>query len=195
MAHLSTEDLIDRLDAAADAAPDGHLASCETCRARLAEMRATMAALVDIEVPDPPAHFWSHFSDRVRDTVERDGQAARGWRWLAPGASWWAWPLGAGAVAALALAVALQSGQGGRAGQDGQSGQVEVPVADAVAPADDAQMALVVDLATGLDWDDFSEAGLSPRIGGVDGSLDQLNEGERIELERLLAEALGRAGA
>ena len=58
--------------------------------------------------------------------------------------------------------------------------------------ADDESMALVADLAGELDWDGVSEVGLASE-GGAARAVAELDEAERVELRRLLAEELGPA--
>ena len=47
----------------------------------------------------------------------------------------------------------------------------------------------VADLMGDLDWDAVSELGLAGR-GGTDRVVAEMNDGERVELRRLLSEAL-----
>ena len=54
----------------------------------------------------------------------------------------------------------------------------------------DEPLGFVADLASGVDWDAAVEFGFSSP-GEVDRSLVNLDEGERVELQRLLHEALG----
>jgi anti-sigma factor RsiW len=199
MAHLSAEELIDCLDGGTATSAHRHLTGCPACRARLDELRTTMASVAQVDVPEPSSEFWRQFSDRVLLAVEPpDRPARRVAGWLTPGStSWWGWTFGAGAAVAFVLAVLI--GPIGHRPRPDSSDTIAdttdvVPTAASEVPGD-PQMALVVDLASGLDWDDFGEAGLAPRVGSVDSALTELTDAERVELERLLSEAIRRAGA
>ena len=67
---------------------------------------------------------------------------------------------------------------------------VEVPAFD-----DDAALSLLADLTSGMDWEATAEAGLVPAVGAVDSVVLALSVEERLELHRLLQEALGASGA
>jgi hypothetical protein len=197
MKHLSAGQLIDALEGL----PPAHLETCASCRARLEELQATMAAAESVGVPEPSPLFWQHFSRRVHEATARESVGPSGWlsRLLFHG-PWWV-VTGAAAVAVLAVFVGVRELR-------------PAPVRNAVASAsealtadgidvpgptdnlvDDSSLSFVADLAAGLDWDGFGEAGLTPAIGGVDRALDQLSDGERDELRRLLAVEIGRPGA
>jgi hypothetical protein len=206
MTHLSTEQLIDCLEATGAPRREPHLEECAACRARLVELRATVTAIEDVEVPEPSAEFWREWSGHVRDAIDAHARRPGRWtRWLGPGPGWWRWGVAGGALAAAVLAIVIARGTPVPPGK-GAAGQTVAAVGPAgVAPApsdtaaaavdDDPQMALVVDLASGFDWDDFTEAGLAPQAGAVDGALDGLTEAERTALQRLLADAMTRSGA
>src|SRR5215470_2449246 len=72
--HLAPEDLVDLAEGARPESTAPHLASCEACRAQLAELRAMMAAAVDADVPEPSPLFWDQLTRRVHDAVEADAQ-------------------------------------------------------------------------------------------------------------------------
>jgi hypothetical protein len=201
MEHLSAEQLVDVLEGGEAPA---HLAACDSCRKRLEDLRALTAEAAGVEMPEPSPVFWQQFSERIREATDRKGSGPGAWtpRWLFGGA-WWGLPLAAGAVAAVVVAVAV-----------GVRGMRPAPVDSAVAamttaataPADpdvagtqtagnDSSLAFVADLASGLDWDGFSQAGLTPPVGGVDDALGQLTDNERAALRELLAEEMGRPGA
>ena len=55
--------------------------------------------------------------------------------------------------------------------------------------------ARLANLAGSLDWDSVAEAGISTDVGAADGALTDLNDAERIELRRLLREAMAHRGA
>jgi hypothetical protein len=86
----------------------------------------------------------------------------------------------------------------------GRNGQVDIPgpsqvqlaEAGAAAASTERSFAFVADLAEALadnpDWE--TEAGLTTRVGMIDGALNELSSEERTELSRLLNEALARRG-
>jgi hypothetical protein len=59
----------------------------------------------------------------------------------------------------------------------------------------EAPFSFVADLAETLDWETAEEAGLTTRLGMVDRTVSELSPDERLELERLLNEALAKPGA
>jgi hypothetical protein len=59
----------------------------------------------------------------------------------------------------------------------------------------EAPFSFVADLAETVDWDSAGDAGLTTRLGIVDRSVSELSADERLELERLLNEALAKPGA
>jgi hypothetical protein len=94
--HLSEEKLLDLLDGAGEATSDGHLRSCEACRARLDEARAGLGLALGAEVPEPSSLYWETFH---RQVGRRLVDSHRPWgRWL--------WPA-LGAVAAGLVMIAL----------------------------------------------------------------------------------------
>jgi hypothetical protein len=201
MRHLSEEDLIDLADGArsGDSAP--HLASCESCRRQLADLRAAMSAVAGVEVPEPSPLFWRHLSARVREAVSNEERAsASAWmpRW--PG---WRSVVPAAAVAAVVLAAAvtlrMEWPRPAVPPERLQPPLVAVvgatPGEDGVSLADDASLGLIAGLAGDLDWDGTVEAGLSTRAGAVDRAVLELSANERMELQRILKEELSRSGA
>jgi hypothetical protein len=59
--------------------------------------------------------------------------------------------------------------------------------------ADDGSFGLVADFGGTLEWDDLREQmAVSSHPGRLDGGVDELDSGERRELERLLKEELAR---
>ena len=213
MRHLKEEELIDLVDPvdlvdlhrgtlAESAAP--HLASCEQCRAQLAELRAIMTAASGVEVPEPSPLFWDHLSARVRHAVANEapsagesaglGSAARvgSWRVLLPGV----------ALAALVLAAAIGLRgpivpPGGDGAASGSPEMVNVDAGVDLAALFDADPALglIADLVEELDWDDAVQAGLTADAGSVDRVVSEMTEDERLELRRLLNAELARHGA
>src|ERR1700676_306955 len=101
MRHLNEEELLDLGEGARSESLTPHLASCESCRRQLADLRAAMSAAAAVEVPEPSPLFWQHLSARVREAVSNEERAsASAWmpRWLG-----WRSAVPAVAVAAVIL--------------------------------------------------------------------------------------------
>ena len=80
MTHLYPDTFVDLLDGTLAASAVPQLASCDTCRQQLANLRVTWQAAADVEVPEPSPLFWDHLSARVHDAVSAEMQ---------PRAAWW----------------------------------------------------------------------------------------------------------
>jgi len=188
--HLSAAELLDLAEGAADEERYPHLASCDDCRAELADARAALTLTRAIDVPEPSPLFWDHLSARIHDAVaaERSSGGA------GPGL-WTSWRL-AVPVGAAALTVAIVLGVLPRLSRHAPASQgsravVEVGTAAADTPiADDPSLSFVADLASELDWDGVAQAGFAARPGDVEGVLPTLSASETAELQRLLTEAL-----
>ncbi|MCU0255306.1 MAG: zf-HC2 domain-containing protein [Vicinamibacterales bacterium] len=112
---MSCDDFLERasdyvdgtLDAQARAAAEGHLASCEACRALAADLRRVRQTAGAIDRLPPPAGAWSRIAARLEADPEfaRAASAAREAR---PPAAWqsWAW-LATAAALVLAVSVSL----------------------------------------------------------------------------------------
>jgi hypothetical protein len=193
MRHLTSVELVDLAEGTRAESSAPHLVTCEACRHQLAQLRAAMSTAEAFEVREPSPLFWDHLSARVHEAVAAEGRPR--------GQSWSGWasrftiPMAAGVLAALVLA-ALVTMRTSLAPESG--GPVLEPPTAIVRTteplAEDASLALVADLAAGLDWDGATDAGLT-MVGGADGAIKQLNAGERRELDRLLKEALAKPGA
>ena len=208
MTHLKEEQLIDLAEGTRPESAEPHLASCDRCRAELAELRAVLSVATEVEVPEPSPLFWDHFSARVRDAVanqaadasESAGSVRRGWA-----SRTWGWRLlvPAAALAALVLAAAiavrspLESGSGD-VSTAGASATAEVApgrdVVDEVDVAarvdDDPSLSLLADLASELDWDDAVQAGLMTGSASLDRVVFDMSADERQELRRILNDEL-----
>ena len=197
MRHLTSEQLIDLAEGGRAASSTPHLQSCETCRNRLAELRATLSAAASVDVPEPSPLFWDHFSARVHDAVEAERAAG------ASVFSRWSWlrltPLWAGALAAVVLAIVIVT-SGGRPGQP-----VSAPAGPAAFCRWSARRYLepratirrcrsMADLAADLDWDAASEAGLTTHVGVDNDAVTELTDGERRALNQLLKGELAPPG-
>ena len=107
MTHLTSDELIDAMEADADnsnaagmLAPErqAHLATCDVCRRELTALSGVLSAAKQVSAPEPSPLFWQHFSERVRTAVDSEGLPGTG---LLP--AWWRWQvlLPAGALAML----------------------------------------------------------------------------------------------
>ena len=113
MNHLSDEQLSALLDDALTtgerAVLDAHLAGCDACRARLAEMSALDESLGKALTHDPGEGYFADFADRVAKRIAAGGTSAA----PAPRRSLWSWltsPRGlalAGSTAALLVTAGI----------------------------------------------------------------------------------------
>ena len=194
--HLSPDQLLDVAEGTRVDREFPHLASCAVCARRLADLRSAIGAAVEVQVPEPSPLFWDHLSARIRTAVAEDDRSAKPSAWA--GRAWWQWA----AAAALVGVVMVILWPGSPRVSD--PGGASAPAVASVAPAaledarafdDDPALALLADLSSGLDWDAASEAGLVPADGTVDSVVFAMSAEERVELHRLLQEALAKAGA
>ena len=198
MGHLRAEALIELAEGTRPETSAGHLQSCESCRRRLVDLRAMLAAAAEVSVPEPSPLFWNHLSARVHEAVAAEGMPRRPlWpaAWCRPAM---AWPIGAVAIGIVAAVVTMRVGY---------APGVAIPVAPAalvvneaagtepVALPDDPSFDLVADLAALVDWDVAAEPGLETHVETAANAIGQLTAGERRELQRLLREELARRGA
>jgi hypothetical protein len=201
--HLTPDEFVDLLDGRSREIPAGHLAACEACQRQLTELRQAWEAAVSVPAPEPSPLFWDHLSARVRAAVAEES---------APRRPWWVMNLGwrsamlaaVGAAAALIIAVNLGGPGTGDVRFSTNSAQATMSVAiqpsmpsaapsaaDAAAASldDDEPLALMVDLASEVDWDSVDDVTLAAR-GGADRLIVDMSDDERAELQRMLKEAL-----
>mgnify|MGYP001462598399 CR=1 FL=1 len=194
VAHLSEADLADLIDLVDGTAGDErrrHAASCETCRVRLAELRAVWTLVRSDEAPDPSPLFWNHFSARVGEAVRQQAVAPRrvpGW--------WWSFAAVPAVLVVLALVVVWRTAPPVAAPSPavaslGPAGVETAGPSDAglVLAGDDESWELVALLSESLA--DVEGEGLEPRLGAADRALGQLSRDEQETLARLLAEEMG----
>jgi hypothetical protein len=198
MRHLTSAQLIDLAEndtTEVSEASLSHLRACAICQHELDDLRATMAAVSEVPVPEPSPLFWEHFSTRVRSAVadERAGNQAglECWTWLQAKTLW----VAAAAVAVLAVAVTLRVDR--EPASTSPIGGVTMSITDVaepLEPVDDPSLSLVADLAADLDWDAASEAGFTTHVSVDNDAVTQLSDEERHELHQLLKGELGRSG-
>ena len=190
---LGPDQFIDVLDGSAEDTTAAHVAECAVCQATLAEVRLTLAAAAEAEVPEPSPLFWSQVNARVRGAL--DGTTQHG------ATGWWAWlrfdvivPLAGMAliVAALTNAVGRVPTSRSAARPGGEGAEATVVTATAEEPASgDGALELMLDLAAtlpGSEWDTFGLAAL-PDLGVV---AQSLSHDEQHALVVLLQAAVDR---
>jgi hypothetical protein len=195
--HLTLEQLVDLAEGTkGEHELAAHLASCERCRLKLTELRATIASINDTPVPEPSPLFWDHFQQRVAASVAFEPAPRRmNWVW---------WPAGAGlAAAALLLAINFDARIVLPPVPDGPSQVTSRPAANDAEPGalarvellndsmtdDDPSLQLVADLTATVD-----DPGLAVD-GSAEHAVTHLSAGELRELHRLLQAALKQRGA
>jgi hypothetical protein len=190
MRHLNEEELIDVAEGIGAESSLAHLESCEQCRRQAADLRAVMSAVAAVEVPEPSPLFWDHLSARVSEAVAdvRGNSTVR-----VP--VWRTWRVVMPAIALAAVVVAAIVRPGGPAAPRSPVHQtaVEASAAETVAPlGEDPSLSLIADLAGDLDWDAALDAGLTTRDDAVELVLLEMNADERLELQRILKQALSK---
>jgi hypothetical protein len=195
MTHLTQEELLDVADGTRTGDQLPHLQSCAACARQVADLRGAIDAAAEVRIPDPSPLFWDHLSQRVREAVADERRAAARRSSFVEG-PWLRWTLAAAVVAVLVVVVARIPRQVPTSAGDApatMSGDFSQPV-ELPAFEDDAALALLADLTWGMDWDSTAEAGLVPDEGAVDRVVFALSAEERVELHRLLQEALEGSG-
>jgi hypothetical protein len=196
--HLNAEQLVDIAEGTRPERSAPHLADCARCREQLQELRSMMAAVQDVDVPEPSPLFWDHLSARIGEDVASDAAAPQrtAWRYMLRGAL---------AVAAGLLLAALLTSRAMAPGPmpDASTAFVAAPpppapaaelFTDPVSADEDAALTLVASLTGDVDVDTAREAGLAPR-GSAEHAVTHMSDGELRELRRLLKEEMARSGA
>ena len=191
MAHLTPDQLLDVADGTRTDSEFAHLQSCAVCARQLAGLRDVIRDAKDVTVPEPSPLFWGHLSARVRRAVAEDDRST-----VRPG-YWWRWAAAAAAVGALVFVIRplVPLSTRGIPGTPSAVSADLTPRNNLRAFDDDPALALLADLSAGLDWEAAAEAGLVPARDAVDSVVFDLSDEERVELHRLLKEALAGAGA
>jgi hypothetical protein len=198
MGHLSSADFVDLLDGARSDASEQHLSECDRCRREFAGLCEMMADAASADVPEPSPLFWEHLSARVQEAVAQDVPAAGEWSGRASlFGGWWIRAAAGVAVGALVIAAAVTLGSRPDAPRRLPSPATAPPdpavLTTLQGPPDDGSFGLVADFGGTLEWDDLREQmAVSAHPGRLDGGVDELDSGERRELERLLKEELAR---
>jgi hypothetical protein len=189
--HLSAGELVDLAEGTREQGSAPHLASCDACRRQMEDLRAMMAGIEGVDVPEPSPFFWDGLSARVKDAVAAEGPPRRSWFDV------WSWPrvlVPIGAVGfAVVLAVSLSR-------QAPVPARVPLPAAFAdtlagtLEPIGDPSLSVVAELTDDIDLETAGEAGLATP-GSAEHAVTHMNDAELRELRRLLQEELARSGA
>jgi hypothetical protein len=204
--HLSVDELVDAAEGVRLESSLPHLASCLQCQGRVADLRATLAAAADLDVPEPSPLFWDRLSARVREAAARE---PRPHRLAFRDGVWWrrvAWPVAALAgVAVILLATFGPATRRLRApgttpapGPDVAVGQwlAEPAGPELAGSLDGSPFDLVADLTAALEWEEVAEQlPLGSPLGEADEAMTEMTEAELQELGRLLRQELARSGA
>jgi hypothetical protein len=152
-----------------------------------------IAALREVDVPEPSPLFWDHLSERVREAVAAEPLPSAGW------ASRFnvTWAAGAcGAIAVLVIAVAVTTYHA----RSVRSATVPAPATDAVQAEeslpvlqDDPSWAVMGELASQMDFDEAGAAGLVATPGSADSAIDLLSQDEQREVVDLLQQEIKNA--
>ena len=194
MRHLQADELVDIAEGTRAESSSAHLASCDACRAQLADLRRTMKTAAEIGVPEPSPLFWDQLSQRVRDAVAND--APRGWRSVLQNVSWSRaarplWALAAAALIAFALARVLaplpREVAAPGAGTTTAAGDTTMDAGDAI--DSDPLLAIVASLASAMEFD---AGAVLEDSATAEHALGQLTDGELREVQRMLQDALQR---
>ena len=167
------------------------------CRHELAGLRATLSKAADADVPEPSPLFWDHLSARIKAAVEQEAAGPRA-TWELLGSPWRMAAVAAAGVAAARLRPDVPHSPGRAAGPHHERSTPTVRSARQSRRrqcGDDPSLDLIVDLAGDLEWDDAAAAGLVVRGDVVEQAVRDLSNDERIELLRVLREAIDGARA
>jgi hypothetical protein len=195
--HLTPEELLDVAEGSRAGREFPHLQSCASCARQVADLRAAIGAAAGVSVPDPSPLFWDHMAARVRETIAGEARAVAG-RPARSSSGWWR--IAAAAAAVIVLAVlfgpALRRAPAPATADAPPAAPVDLLRSDVVSAFDeDPALTLLADLTSEMDWEAAAEAGLVPAEGAVDRVVFALSAEERVELHRLLEEALAGSGA
>ena len=193
--HLAEHQLVDALEGTLDPRRLAHASSCRACATQVDDLRAIAADVAAVDVPEPPAFFWSQLSARVRASIAEEPQPGP---WAL---AWRRWGRPAIAIAAVAMIAGTLAWLGGFRARNSETSVPPVVALQSLDDTDagedvfaeidnDEAWALVRTLAEDLDHDDLEGQGVSARPGAADHLTLELSASERIELVRLLEEQL-----
>ena len=191
--HLSPREIVDASDGALSARRRRHLGSCASCRQHVEAFRdAVRSAASAGDVPEPAPSFWTAFEDRVGRAT---GQTVE------PAAAWHVWSWRSVVLVAPAVLTLLVVGTLARLGRmpietlpTTVRPTVAVPAGEAMAPVvlSEPAWSEVVDMTAGVSAEELPLV-LPVRVGTAESVVEDLSRAERVELLRLIEEAIGGA--
>jgi hypothetical protein len=191
MKHFSNDQVLAAVEGRGE--QPAHLADCPACRTRVEELRQVLALAAADDVPEPSPLFWNHFSQRVRDAVaaEPAPQPMRPSFSFARLAS----VAAALAIIIIGVAVTMRTAQPVNPVVPVPAGLSDVADASVKLPVPDDDPAWVVmgELASELNWEDATEAGLATGPDAAERVIAQMSEEEQRELVELLQSELRKA--
>jgi hypothetical protein len=201
MRHLSRDQILSAVEGHGEQA--AHLDDCRACRTRVEELRQVLALVATPAtngVPEPSPLFWNHLSERVREAVaaEPAPQPARPYFNIGTAASLAA----ALAIIVIGVAVTMRTAQpvssvapvlvlvpGGL--PDIADAGTKLPLSPLL--NDDATWVVMGELASQLNWEDATEAGLTTGPGAAERAIAQMSDEEQREVVELLQSELRKA--
>ena len=194
---LQPGEIIDYVDGALDAGRASHVASCATCQAAAADVRAALADAAGAEIPEPAPFFWNSINRRVAAAIAEPPPVRHGWR------SWLAWDtlLPVAALAALLIALGATIARlPAPTTPTAVAVRAAPPVTEtasetapeATSSAADEALALVVDLAGTLPDAGADALALAPLPDLGDVAATALSDDELQALEVILRAAVDR---
>jgi hypothetical protein len=147
-----------------------------------------IAALREVDVPEPSPLFWDHLSQRVREAVADEPPPAPDWSSRFTFA-WTAGVFGAAVAVVLAVIVVVMVHHAAPAGGNlaalrppkGAQATGSVPVLE-----DDASWAVMGDLTSQMDFEEAAAAGLIATPGSADRAAGELSLDEQRAVVELL---------
>ena len=200
--HLEPDDLVDLAEGTRSESSVPHLAACADCRRQLAEMRAMIATVAEIEIPEPSPLFWNQMSARVAGNIASESRRLPAWLEIAAWRRGWMPAAAVAAAALVAIVLGSRLTAPPPAPPENQSALVALPQvtapdpnagAEAIGDAgfDDASLMLVASLTSSIDVDAARDAVLATD-DSADHAVAHMPAAELRELERLLkAELVG----
>jgi hypothetical protein len=192
MRHLSSNQILDSAEGRGE--QPAHLDNCPACRSRVEELRQVLALAATDGVPEPSPLFWNHFSERVREAVavEPAPQPARSRFNIATAASLAA----AFAIIIIGVAVTMRTAEPVIPVATVTAGLTDVADVGGNLPLSgdaDPTWAVMGELASQLDWEDATEAGLTTGPDAAERAIAQMSEEEQREVVELLQSELQKA--